>query len=264
MLGWLPPWIAVCAREGRCGSAQPEKAHCQILASCLELQRNKRLPAWGSCHLGRLQACVVWPPCAQDREAHMADYPALSQPHVFVLQVGSPAWAEKLTRGTLPSAVLVQPMSHLCLLLACPSGPKAAVVPPPAPAQPSIPVGHPAGRVQGLLEGARRAVRGGLHPHGPPRLHAAAQGGPGCWRSFCGQEGRRRSTPAQLTCPADALPSAALPRSAACEEKRNPACWQPVPPLAVLLAMPATPWPCCSGLEQAMHTALWHVMPVAG
>lgn len=39
-------------------------------------------------------------PChAQDREAHMHDYPALSHPHVFVLQVGG-TWPA----GTLPAA----------------------------------------------------------------------------------------------------------------------------------------------------------------
>ena len=55
------------------------------------------LAAEDSMAAGPLASCTTWyqspPQCAcffvvQDREAHLLDYPALSYPHIFVLQAG--------------------------------------------------------------------------------------------------------------------------------------------------------------------------------
>lgn len=153
----------------------------------------------------------------------MADYPALSQPHVFVLQVGSPAWADKLKRGTLPSAVCVQPMSHLCLLPACPSGPEAAVMPAlvscsPCPTQHACRMPCRAGTRR---FGRRTAscARVATPPWTTPTSRRSSRWAgvlalslwAGCTLGQrAKQDGRRRAVPAETTCPALLLPSAVL------------------------------------------------------
>ena len=146
------PIASLVSHRARAPHGQVRPQQGEARGGVLALQRAARLAGVPS-----LNAPCTPPP--QDREAHLLDYPALTHPHIFVLQAcagGERGWGGRGTNGS--PAWLAGGRAH------------------PPPLTHAHVAGRP-GRVQGAVACAPRAVRAsGVHPHGAPIPHRRSSG----------------------------------------------------------------------------------------
>lgn len=189
--------------------------------------------------------CVCCCPCAscsclQDREAHLHDYPALSHPHVFVLQVGPAAhtcrpaaaclWLHCSQLAVWPPRARTDALPPLPTHTRCWIVPNCACLPPLCLAPPPVP-----------------ACRAATSPSGGPSP-SCAEAGTHPWTTLTTQRSSRCVPHVLLGVPPGVLPSvlhvsqrtlAELPLGGLLESGQAPP--QLPPPTPAAVSFPAAP-----------------------